>query len=251
MSLQMINLLVRPNIQTIMGRDDELRTYSVVASTNTVTSAAFTPPNNSLLVLVGGGQNWNNSAGSGGWNVISSSPSLTWTHRVGALGFDNNNVRGLGIWTAPVTTGVSTTVTVTTQFADITANFFDVYAFTGYNVSDPVGGTASQRFYDTSGIGTWTPTGTLSSTPALTSVVMAFCMAFHNSADTITTAGYGAGFTGLYTLQNENGGFYDNIEMGQWRTANTSTSVGFGQINMNAGAFDRWGGFAAIEIKQA
>lgn len=97
-----------------------------------VTTASFTPSNNSLLVVSALSQ-----AGGGTVTInISDSVGLTWTSRASspASGFNMASRQ----WTAPVTTGVSMTVTITTTngFGAVSVAVVDV---TGYDTTTPTG----------------------------------------------------------------------------------------------------------------
>lgn len=139
-------------------------------STSPLTTASFTPPNNSLLVVLAAFQK-NAAGGFGGVAcasamTISDTAGLTWTSReFGGLTTDyGGSVRG---WTAPVTTGVSMTVSVDCGAFDIFGGFISVVDYTGYNTADPVGATAIDISMVTNGADSIT----LSAAPAATSEI--------------------------------------------------------------------------------
>lgn len=112
---------------------------------NSLTSSSFTPSNNSLLVVIGHGQK-NVQAGS---FSISDSAGLTWTSRVAEVAAADYGVT-CHIWTAPVTTGTSMTVTFTATSA-IDYMGLSATDFTGYNTSTPVGVTGAASGSNRSG----------------------------------------------------------------------------------------------------
>jgi len=130
---------------SLLRYDDDL-----TVSSGTVTSgAAVTPSNNSLLIVVfmGAGE----SGGSGianptGYTV--SGGSLSYTRRASTLSGDDHSdgfMSSVGFWTAPVTTGASTTVSVSGVTNGQRASLA-IYQATGYNTSTPIGATGTAQF---------------------------------------------------------------------------------------------------------
>lgn len=134
---------------------------------SSIASASFTPPNNCLLVAIA---LFSDGAASG-WTVPSiSGGGLSWTSRVSQTAI-NPDQMGAAIWTAPVTTGASMTVTVSgTSVVFGNGGSLAIYAVTNYNVSDPVGATAID-IVSTSVSGA--RSDAFSSTPALSSLLLA------------------------------------------------------------------------------
>lgn len=109
-------------------------------------TASFTPSNNSLLVVIFTGQD--GGGGTDTWSITDSA-GLTWTLRA-SYQDTTNYYYGIRIWTAPVTTGVSMTVTVTpTGGSGLYA--LSIVDVTGYNTSTPVGLTAGAAGYQIAG----------------------------------------------------------------------------------------------------
>jgi hypothetical protein len=204
------------------------------------TTASFTPPNNSLLVVVLSASTDNGDLRSG---TGVSGGSLTWTSRC-AAGATNvyasvNYYSTIEIWTAPVTTGASMTVTVTPSQ---TADFFDVevYSITGHNVASPVGATGTLTSFATDA----TPI-VLGSAPAATSLVMAAKYQNPNNQGG-TTAKPGNGWTESYDGYDTN----DGGNAVQERRGSTSTDCAWLDIDeAGVGSFMAIG--VAIEIKIA
>jgi hypothetical protein len=112
-----------------------------LASPGSVVTAAFTPADNSLLVVCancsGDGAGADTYAVTGG--------SLTWTERAHRDHSNNNNRGTASIWTAPVTTGASMTVTFTIATSAGSAYqraSVKVYIVTGQHAS-PIGASTT------------------------------------------------------------------------------------------------------------
>src|SRR5688572_12197543 len=148
----------------------------------------FTPPDSSLLVVISLFSNESDASGDTGY--VLTGGSLTWTKRDSLnFSFATDNCYNVQLWTAPVTTGASMALTLTHTGIQSYSGYIFPYAYTGYNVSSPVGGTAVNN--GTGG----TQTLTLSSAPATDSEVIGGIVVISNNADgsdaTITA---GSGF---------------------------------------------------------
>ena len=86
-------------------------TSAATFGTGAYTSASFTPNNNSLLVAVGFGITTANGGMRGTDLTITDSAGLTWTSRAATTASPSWSY-GIRIWTAPVTTGTSMTVSI-------------------------------------------------------------------------------------------------------------------------------------------
>src|SRR6266853_1728278 len=193
--------LVRTNVST---------TVKAPGTATSVTTASFTPADNSLVVVFAGLQSSNNSLA-----ASISGGSLTWTKQAQA-GVDVSNFGHFSIlWTAPVTTGASMTVTVGNMPSDGTAEgIVHVFYYTGHNTSTPVGGTASATAAFNSAVNL-----TLSSAPATTSEVIAGA-----SDDTASGAANITTGTG-WTQQTHVSDTANTDSQTQTRTSSTSTNV--------------------------
>lgn len=210
---------------------------NVAVGTATV-SGSFTPPNNSLLVLVLGisitqSSSTSRSVSGGG---------LTWTLQKSSSG----NLLGFfgysDIYTAPITTGASMTVSITGSgtAGQHYALVYDICAYTGHNTSTPIGATASGQ--DLSG-GNPSAGMTLSGSPASTSEVLA--VALQDCDGTGAGPYQGTGYTNLFFAGPSNGDAIP-VEI-EYRDSSTSTAVAF-QDMLSTGASYGWVG-AAVEIQ--
>ena len=185
-----------------------------------VASASFTPTNNSLQIAILSLYARLESGSADFTGVTCSGGGLTWTNRLSTL---NQSTAGSGqiIFTAPVTTGASTTLTA--------ANFPTVYQFlsqwqwrflvletTGHDVSTPTGATATGR-----NLGPGSVTITLSSSPSTNSIVVASRNVNHATFSG-ENATEGAGWTELSDQIND--GQHVDVQS-QYRGSSTSTSV--------------------------
>ncbi len=211
------------------------RTNLLGQRTNTSASSAFTPPNNSLLVVV---QCVNQQSG-----AIDPSPNLTLANSAGLTFTPRLNIgssaswsRGIRIWTAPVSTGVS--MTVTGGLSTGTVNTIDtfVFAYTGYDVASPIGATASANNVADGA----NRTITLSGAPATDSDVIAAVINNYTGANAIT---HGTGWTEHYELTGGN-----ITSQTQTRTGSADTSVLWDNL---PATFQGNSVAAALEIKKA
>lgn len=228
-----------------------------LASPNTAINenfTAFTPPANSLLVFAFG-VIWENDASDDTFTVTSNQ-GLTWTKREESTKDQLGGITVFGkteVWTAPVgASPASTTITVSGVFNDDTHGLGDArvraqcVAYTGYNVSDPIGATIDGEELAT---GYESPvTITLSASPASTSYVFA-CRHTVPNAGAVCRAVPGSGWSEIYDFQDLVGtGDFQSMD----RTSSTSASVTWDEFNDRAsGDTDgQWESSAcAIEIK--
>jgi hypothetical protein len=103
------------------------------ASTNPATSGSFTPPNNSIILLCVVADT---STGVDLAMAVSGG-SLTWTNQVERDGGEDNGGH-TSIWTAPVTTGASMTITATASGGPALSTTAKPYLITGQHAS-PIG----------------------------------------------------------------------------------------------------------------
>src|SRR5262245_17117300 len=162
-----------------------------------VTTASFTPSNNSLLVAVALSQTNLSDVAT---TVISiSGGGLTWTNRANTPLSGGTNMCG-AIWTAPVTTGASMTVTITGSNVVNDENYgavtVAVIEFTGYDTATPTG--VSLAAVTGSRSGAYSPA--LSGTSAATSYVVV------GGVVDFGTATKGSSWTEAYDGQAASGG---------------------------------------------
>lgn len=209
--------LVRTDVSSVTG-------FNVTS----IATAAFTPANNSLLVVQACLQS------SSFASLTISGGSLTWTLQkssgLSTDGFGHENF----IWTAPVGTGASMTVTVSGMAAG-GEGVVDTAYYTEYDTGTPVGATAA---------GAQAASGspfniTLSGAPALTSEVIG--CASGDTSGGASIIGVGSGFTTQFHTNNAN----DIDSLSETRIGSTSTTVGW--TSTSAGVLVG----AAIEIRQA
>lgn len=107
----------------------------------TIESGSFTPPDDSLLVVVAF---WSDTRSSGRDIPAISGGGLTWTTRVSGIAPAAYRT-GYAIYTAPVTTGASMTVTLTASSGAFNnGSSIAAWGVTGYDTSDPVGAGSGQ-----------------------------------------------------------------------------------------------------------
>ena len=153
-----------------------------------VTTGSFTPSNDSLLVAVCLSQ-----ANAGTLDFSISGGSLTWTQRANAAASSFN--MGGRIYTAPVSTGASMTVAVSTT-AGFGAITVAVVEFTGYDSASPIGATLGATTGSRGGA--YSPA--LSGTSAADSYVVAGGVS--DSGNTVK----GASWTDIYDAVAASGG---------------------------------------------
>lgn len=225
--------------------------YSVVASNNvatttpTVTTGAFTPANGSLLVAIAPGFVPGSRTAP---QSITDSAGLTWTQRV----FREDPAGGtfptvVAIWTAPVATGTSMTVTV--NYGDPSATdgagkqSIYVVEVAGHNSSSPVVQTFSDGNSGNPLNFSGAYNGTLSTAPASTSLVLAVASIDDDRPNGDSDIVTGTGWTQL--AEDFAGNPYNTCQI-QARTGSTSTSVAWNTLAA------KWTySVAAIEIAEA
>lgn len=194
-------------------------------SSTSFSSGAFTPGNNCLLVVI---VNTQQNVSSTLANItLSDTASLSWTKQTALSGipFAGGFSEGLVLFTAPVTTGVSTTLTSggwTSGTADC-KYYFEVYQVTGHDTSTSTswkGATAVNAAN-----GTDAATLTLSAAPASSSVIFSACNTAPNGG---SATGVSAG-SGWSLLNSYSAGAW-NCCGAQTKTGTTSTSVAWTDV---------------------
>lgn len=223
----------------------DLLSQTFTPGTGSATSSAFTPPSSSLLVVAH--EAANNNTGDVRNNLTISGGGLTWTQRESRSsdeGGVGDYTTGLTIWTAPVATGASMTLTIDAGSLDLNHAALAVSAYTGYDTASPVGATAGGALHAYAA----PPVAvalTLTAAPPSTSEVFAAVVAnVFGSSGGVTP---GSGWTEVYELGPING--WGELET-QIRTGSTSTSVAWVDVNSSSGSFYGWAA-AAIEVKAA
>jgi hypothetical protein len=149
-------------------------------------------------------------------NVITftNSLGLTQTNRVNTPNTTNWKW-ATRVWTIPITTGASMTLTADCDVRGVEKYVVEVYAYTGYNVGSPIGATGTANDADGNGAVSLT----LSGAPATDSEVLGFADVALNSGTSSITEG--SGWTELSDIVLT--GFLN--WQTQSRTASTSTTV--------------------------
>jgi hypothetical protein len=187
-----------------------------IGTASFTTSPNFTPSNNSLLVVCASAVS-STAITATNLTIADSLGTLTWTSRAT---FDQNNWGiddgAIRLWTAPVGTGASMTVTI--DMGADSVDLFNVWIvdYTGYDPVTPIGVTGSFSL-------TSTPTGpkslTLSGAPAATSEVIGYLVRDDSSGS--PTSSPGATFTELVDVDTSGHGGFE-VEA---RSGSTSTTV--------------------------
>jgi hypothetical protein len=224
------------------------RTSAFGGGSGSITSPSFTPSNGSLLVVMGCLQ----VQSSPGWPftnmTITDSAGLTWTARTGwqpstpEFGEFWLNVR---IWTAPVTTGVSMTVTVGTSAGNINSRFVAIIDYTDYDTGSPTGATAAADLVDDGAASL-----TLSGAPATTSEIFAALVHGYAAASGTAGATAGAGYTEIVEMDDGSPNWNGHMELMARDPGSTSTTFSWTDVQSGTGdMYDTIG--VALEIKQA
>jgi len=193
-----------------LARTNVSTTTKAPGAPTSFTSAAFTPADNSLVTVFGALQSSDQAllpSISGG--------GLTWTKQLSA-GPDAGAAGHFSVlWTAPVTTGASMTVTIGNMPSDGTAEgVMHIFTYTGYNTSTPIGATATGL------AGFNNPVNlTLSAAPATTSEVIACASDDTGGGAPAITAG--TGWSEQFHVSDGS----NTDSQSQTRTASTSTNV--------------------------
>lgn len=196
------------------------------------TTNSFTPPDNSLLVVVATQLKQADSA-TAVQNATISGGGLTWTRRVyqGAAGF---YMTGLVIWTAPVTTGASMTVTVNANDGDVSQISIQPIAYTDY---DSVGATVANTVDAADGAFSLT----LGSAPGFHDEVVAAISA------TNATGGHVRVDPGSGWTEVSDSGIAGLAEMQvQYRKGSTSTSVAWADVLAADSDDTRWNSSSSV-----
>lgn len=211
---------------------------------NTITSHSFTPSNSSLLVVaVVGETDGGSQLRSSEMSISDSLGTLTWTKRVhGDTGGGGTYSPICAIWTAPVTTGASMTVSISNGGTgkSLHGGVIFVIDYTGYDTGTPTGATAANTMADDGAVSL-----TLSGTPASTSEVLGLLGHGVGGVGSIT-ASPGSGWTEIYDLtytDNTGGELQALVGLG-------STTVPWADSDQGGdGCYDTNG--VALEIKEA
>lgn len=194
------------------------------------TTSAFTPSNSSLLYVVVGLQ-LNNVSFAAGRPTITDSLTSTWTFRQeGSITTGDNFALHQAVFTTPITTGTSMTVTVDDDDNDA-VNVWTVMAVdvTGYDTGTPIGGTATNGTTD---IADGAETQTLSAAPTTNDITI---VTLYEDCENAPNPTYGAGsWTSVYNTEDGSGATGRSLG---YRTASTSTSVPITDVYTGAGGF--------------
>ncbi|MGH9252584.1 MAG: hypothetical protein ACRD0W_24165 [Acidimicrobiales bacterium] len=218
--------LARTNVHSQISADGH--------GTGTFVTSSFTPPNDSLLVVCVSMMRVSSSDDPSG-AITCSGGGLTFTSRLAFGSSGQVFALGLRIFTAPVTTGASMTITAGSGGIDTQHYAVSVLAYTGYDTGTPTGATGtdfealspddSQSFE-------------LSGAPASSSEVDAFWELDKDAAGTTP----GSGWTEISDLQTGTSGGLET----EVRTGSTSTTVSVVDTNTGGSIFKFIAG--AIEI---
>lgn len=162
------------------------------------TTSSFTPSNNSLLVAIAGLIENAGTTDPSGALTVTDSAGLTWTARANA-GAATTWATGIRVWTAPVTTGASMTVSFDCGTRNSYQYFGAIFDYTGYDSGSPVGVTGSDGAIAFDGADSIT----LSGTPAADSEVIGAI--YKDNGGTSTE---GTGWTELADIINGNQSMY-------------------------------------------
>lgn len=203
--------------------------------TGTYTTPAFTSNSSSLLVVAikGVDQGLNNNSIEAAMTV-SDSNGGTWSKRIGAHSLTSDNDFVIW-WTSPVTTGASTTITVGSGGThNVYRYIVEIYSYTGYDTTTPVGGTVGTG----NAAGSTPYTQSLSATPDASSHILAGCISDGGtSSETV-----GTGWTALYS------GAPDIKYLTETITGHTSTTVTWNALtNVSSSGVSS----AALEIRES
>lgn len=205
--------------------------------TGDYTSTAFTPVSNSLLV-VGAAYVENNGATTDPTSSLTiSGGSLTFTQRQTAVAAPTAFPSLVKIYTAPVSTGASMTLTIGTGGRPAGVYGVSVVCYTGYNTGTPIGGTAtgSQNGGFT---GPPDPASiTLSAAPSSGDEVFGFIFADKATANISP----GSTYTEIDDLNTSTWGSLES----EIRTGSTSTTVDWVDLRPGGGSLFNW---AAVGI---
>jgi hypothetical protein len=212
--------------------------------TGSYSPPAITPPDSSLVVaavaLIENGGGTNPAADI----TISDTGGHTWTSRF-ALNTSGGFATALALYTAPVSTGSATTVTLTCNGRNIGIWASSIVAYTGYDTATPIGATVS-LISNGAGGGPPNPVSmTLSGAPATTSEVFAAVAADRSTAGVTP----GSTWTEIDDVSNPTASTGGGLET-EVRTGSTSTTVDWVDIRPGGGALFNYLALA-VEIRAA
>lgn len=204
------------------------------------TSAAFTPSNNSLLVVIGMGITTTDGGFRGTDLTVTDSVGLTWTSRAATTASPNWSY-GVRIWTAPVTTGASMTVSI-----DAGAFSMEYYrlVIVDYTSTTTSAEATTNSIVGSDADGDGAATITLPSAPASASEVIAAAATAVTSGATGTVT-VGTGWTELNDAYASGWMIFQT----QTRTGSTSASVTWDDLCVTA--TPAGAALAAYEIAEA
>lgn len=214
--------------------------------TGNFTTGSFTPPDSSLLVVAVGLVENNGSTTDPSTAITLSGGSLTWTARIAIASSPTSFPTGIRVFTAPVTTGTSMTLTAGSGGRAAGMYAVSAVAYTGYDTGTPTGATASGQ--QNGGFsGPPTPASlTLSGAPSTTSESFA-AVAMDKSVIGVTPGSSPTTWTEIHdTMQNTDWGGLET----EVRTASTSTSVSWDDLRSGGGALFNFAA-VALEIRAA
>lgn len=158
------------------------------------TTNSFTPSNDVLLVVIAFAVTETDGAMTGSDLTITDSAGLTWTSRA-ATSACPGWANGIRIWTAPVVSGASMTVTVDCGAYNVHTYRVEVYSYSNYSTSTPVGATATGTDDDGDGPASMT----LSEAPLTSSEVISAVVVSMNGSGTYSAVPVsGGGWTELF-----------------------------------------------------
>lgn len=189
------------------------------------TSGAFTPNNNSILVAIGGaGMPTTTFA-----LTISDSLGGTWTQRASQTSNAGSWTNGARIWTRPVTTGASMTVSLDHGATSVDSYALSVLEWTGYDVATPVTGVISKLAANDGA-----DSVTLTAAPVAADVSLGVLVRDTNTGTGTTTPG--STFT---EIQDFGASVGIGIETEE-RTGSTSTTVDWVDVTTAGDIFRQW-----------
>jgi hypothetical protein len=205
------------------------------ASVSSLASASFTPTNGALLVVCASAVPLAN----GPTVVAVSGGGLTWTEQAFVQRTDDPYGAWSGVWTAQVATGASMTVTVDCAAETQESLTFSIFEVTGHDAVSPVGGVVETYQSDTQS-GNFS--GTLSSTPKTSSLLLGIVTANGSSANAVSVVDPNPTWVAETYQRVSAGTHYVTIS----KSKHGSTSI---VVNHVASIFTR--AMAIIEIKSA
>jgi len=205
--------------------------------TGSFVTGSFTPSDDSLLVVIVGCMEDSGSSDPSGDLTISDSAGLTWTSRANTGNASAWSI-GVRIWTAPVTTGTSMTVTIDCGARDIYWYGVTVADYTNYAGVGTAGTNAATATDGADSV-------TLAASPSATSEIIGAIMQDPTGAGG-ATPGTAVSHVELYEVDSLTGAAMQS----QARPAG-STSAAFSWDDVGTSAALYKGVAAAIEITEA